>query len=59
MGQRIYGVLDSDDCLIDISRNEAATKRYATINGYTKVGYRVGYNAFISAEKFNNKWANL
>jgi len=59
MEAKIYGVLDANDCLIDISRNEAATKRHATINGYTKVGYRVGYNAFISAEKINNKWVNL
>ena len=56
MEAKIYGVLDANDCLIDISRNEQAAKRHATTNGYTKVGYRVGYNAFISAEKINNKW---
>lgn len=55
---RIYGVLDEDDCLIDISLSEKGTKRFATLNGYTKVGYRLNgsYNAFILAKKIKNKW---
>lgn len=56
MESKIYGVLDNNNCLIDISRSERAAKIYATKNNYTKVGYRLGYNAFISAEKINNKW---
>lgn len=58
---RIYGVLDKDDCLIDISLSEKGTKRFATLNGYTKVGYRLSssYNAFILAEKIKNKWKNI
>lgn len=59
MEARIYGVLDSNNCLIDISRSERGCKRYATLNGYDKVGYRIGYNAFILAEKINNKWVKL
>lgn len=59
MESKIYGVFDSNDCLIDISRSESATKRHATLNGYDKIGYRVGYNAFFSAEKVNNKWVKL
>ncbi|MFO0090034.1 MAG: hypothetical protein ACK518_04460 [bacterium] len=56
MESRIYGVLDSNNCQIDISKSEAQTKRHATKNGYTKISYRVGYNAFLCAEKINNKW---
>ena len=56
MEARIYGVLDSNNCLIDTSRTERGCKRYATLNGYNKIGYRIGYNAFISHEKINNKW---
>lgn len=54
----IYGVLDNNDCLIDISKSEKAVKRYATLNGYNKVGYRQGYHAFFSAEKIDGKWVN-
>jgi len=59
MEARIYGVLDKDNCLIDISRTEKGCKRYATLNAYDKIGYRIGYNAFILAEKINNKWVKL
>jgi len=59
MKTKIYGVFDSNDCLIDISLSETATKRYATINGYDKIGYRIGYNAFYCAEKTNGKWLIL
>lgn len=53
----IYGIIDND-CLIDISKSEKGCKRYATINGYTKIGCRNvnSYNAIILAEKLNNKW---
>ena len=56
MEAKIYGVLDNNNCLIDVSRNEKGAKRYATLNGYTKIGYRIGYNAFILAEKVGKKW---
>ena len=56
MEARIYGVLDKNNCQIDISRSEKGTKRYATINDYKTVSYRVGYNVFILAEKLKNKW---
>lgn len=59
MEARIYGVLDSNNCLIDVSRSERGAKRYATNHGYNKIGYRVGYNAFICAEKINNKWQEV
>ena len=56
----IYGVIDKDNCLIDISLSEKGTKRYATLNGYDKIGCRFngGYNAIILAEKIKNKWKN-
>lgn len=59
MESRIYGVLDSNNCQIDISTSEAVTKRYATLNGYKKLSYRIGYNAFLCSEKINNKWVSL
>ena len=59
METRIYGILDNNDCLIDVSLSLKAAKRYATLNGYNKVGYRVGYNAFVLCEKVGTKWINL
>lgn len=59
MNKRIYGVFDSNNCLIDTSLTLQGAKNYATRHGYTKVGYRVGYNAFPAAEKINGKWVNI
>lgn len=56
MEAKIYGVLDKNNCQIDISRSEKGTKRYATLHGYNKVGFRIGYNVFICAKKELNKW---
>ena len=54
----IYGVLDRNDCHIDVSTSLKGTKRYATRNGYTKVSirYNAGYIADILFEKVNGKW---
>ena len=59
MEARIYGILDKDNCLIDISKSERGAKVYATKNGYNLVGYRIGYSAFFLSEKRNKKWVNL
>lgn len=59
MEAKIYGVINNDGCLIDTSKTERGAKRYATNHGHKKIGYRIGYNAFICAEKINNKWKNL
>ena len=60
MESRIYGVIDANNCQIDIgSKNMRGCKRYATINGYNKASYRIGYYVFIFAEKINNKWVYL
>lgn len=40
----LLGVLDSSGTHIDISKSLAYTKHYATLNGYTKISRRVGYN---------------
>lgn len=56
MSQIIYGVLNSELCLIDTSKTERGAKQHATRNGYNLIGFRVGYNAFILAEKINGKW---
>ena len=57
----IFGVIDNNNCLIDISRSLRGCKRYATLNGYNKIGFRNAnsYNAVISHEKINNKWEQL
>ena len=56
MEAKIYGILDENNCLIDISKSEKGCKRYATINNYNKIGYRIGYNVFISHIKIGNRW---
>lgn len=58
--QNIYGVLSSG-FHIDVSKTEKGAKRYATLNGYTKVTcrYNCGYNGSIIAEKIKDKWINL
>lgn len=56
MEARIYGIIDKDNVLIDVSRTERGCKRYATLNGFKTVGYRVGYNAFVLATKNGKKW---
>lgn len=55
---RIYGVLDSNDCHIDICMTEKGAKRFATNNGYKTVSYRNEYNVTIVATKVNGKWVN-
>lgn len=56
MEVRIYGILDNNNCQIDVSKTEKGAKQYATRNGYNKVSYRIGYNAFELCTKVNNKW---
>lgn len=58
MEAKIYGVIDSNECLLDTSKTEQGAKQYATRNGYNIIGFRVGYNAFILAEKINGKWVD-
>ena len=57
----IYGILDSSNCHIDISRTEIGAKRYATKHGYNKVSarYNCGYHVVIIAEKVGKKWKNI
>lgn len=54
----IYGVLDRNDCHIDVSTSLKGTKRVATKNRYNKVSvrYNCGYNVEILFEKINGKW---
>jgi len=59
MESKIFGVLDSNNCLIDVSLSERGCKRYATLNNYNSIGYRVGYNAVIFAKKIKNKWVKV
>lgn len=57
--QPIFGVLDRNDCHIDISLSLKGTKRVATKEGYTKVSRRNDYNVTIVAEKINGKWKTI
>ena len=54
----IYGILTGDNVHTDVSNTLRGAKNYATRNGYNKISKRVGYNAFLVAEKVNNKWIN-
>lgn len=56
MESKIYGVLDYNDCQIDVSKTERGAKKYATKNGYDKISYRIGYNVFVIAYKVKNIW---
>ncbi len=56
---RIYGILDSNNCMIDTSKTLRGAKRYATINGYKTVASRDvnHYHVIVEAVKNdNNKW---
>lgn len=53
---KIYGVLNADNVHIDVSRTEKGAKRYATMNGFNIVSYRIEYNAFKLVERINGKW---
>lgn len=57
----IYGVLDRNDCHIDISLSLKGTKRIATKNGYTKVSQRSFSSGAVwpVAEKINGKWKTI
>lgn len=57
--RHIWGVLDSNDCLIDVSNTERGAKNYATRHGYIRIGYRIGYNAFATHEKIGNEWVEI
>lgn len=54
----LYGVLDRNDCHIDVSFSLKGAKRFATLNGYKQVSarYNGGYNVEILFQKVNNKW---
>lgn len=54
--ERIYGVLDRNNCHIDTSLSEKGAKRHATNNGYNTVSYRNDYNVTIVANKVNGRW---
>lgn len=56
METKIFGVINNEGCLIDTSKTERGAKQHATRNNYNKIGFRIGYNAFILAEKTNKKW---
>ena len=56
--QHIYGVLDRNDCHIDVSMTERGAKNYATRHGYKTVSirYNCGYNVQVIAVKNGKKW---
>jgi hypothetical protein len=56
MSQVIYGIINQDNVLIDVSLTELGAKQYASRNGYTKIGFRTGSNGVTLAEKIKGKW---
>ena len=59
MEAKIYGILDTNNCLIDISKSEKGCKQYATKNEYNKIGYRIGYNVFLTHIKIGKRWEKV
>lgn len=57
----IYGVLDSNNCHIDVSKTEKGAKNYATRHGYGKVSirYNCGYTVRVVAEKVGGRWVEV
>ena len=53
-----YGIINNEGIYFDTSRTIKGAKRYATINGYTRVGKRFNYGYHITelSIKINNKW---
>tara|TARA_R110001592_G_scaffold140907_1_gene362049 strand:+ start:1136 stop:1342 length:207 start_codon:yes stop_codon:yes gene_type:complete len=54
-----YGIVyGPDNIYTDVSRSLKGAKRYATINGYDKVGirYNSGYDCSVVAIKIDKKW---
>lgn len=58
MINNIFGVVNSEGVHTDVSNSERGAKRYATLNGYSKVSIRYsgGYVVEIVAERINKKW---
>ena len=54
--QRIYGIINRDNSLIDASSTLLGAKQYATRHDYKKVGYRIGYNVIETWTKVKKKW---
>jgi plastocyanin domain-containing protein len=59
--QHTYGILDRDQCHIDVSSTERGAKNYATRNGYKAVSvrYNCGYNVRVIAVKNGKKWERV
>lgn len=55
-----YGILNKDNCHVDVSKTSRGAKSYATRHGYNAVSirYNGGYNAIVVAKKVNGKWIN-
>lgn len=52
----VYGVMDSNNCLIDTSKTLLGAKQHATRNGYNRIGKRVGYNVVDTYIREGKKW---
>ena len=55
----IYGILNAEGIHTDTSKTLRGAKCYATINGYSNVSVRMGYNVIELFKKVNNKWVEL
>jgi len=56
--QHIYGILNDDNCHIDVSNTERGAKNYATRHGYTAVSRRFncGYSVELVANHVDDAW---
>lgn len=56
---RIYGVLDSNGCHVDVSKSLEQVKRYARLNEHDKISCRFNYNAIVLYEWNGKRWIEL
>lgn len=57
---KTFGVINHRNEFIDTSHSERGAKYYASINGYTRIGYRVEYNVTETHRKSESgKWEKV
>jgi len=59
--QHVYGVINSENCHIDVSNTERGAKNYATRHGYKAVSmrYNGGYTVELVAKRVADAWVTV
>ena len=56
---KIHGCINSEGNFVDMGFDARATKRMATMKGYSRVGYRFEHTVVITHRKKGKKWITL